>query len=441
MSRRFVLGNVAGGVRLRTARPGYDAGDPALDPRFLSFDSQWPNGFRLIGSGVAAVNSLPGGGWTPIPNATTVYRDIPAAGSGPDRVALAWGTYGAGSFPYVAPGSTSITPFNYARRYDQMNVILGDNYIRVPVEDMSSPTHGLYDGVTYFLFKVLASGVDPTPAAGNNAIFGNHPSRGPGLFIARRGADVRTCGDDDLILSTQKNHFQVAEIGQVATQYRDGFSKKDAFVTLSRSYPNYPPVVAFAAEPVSYSDGTFQQQLISAYWVSPNQLYFHTLFSTEHGHNIRFAVAASDPAYQGGVDAGSTLRCLAAPSIGFGVTKHNVHADAAGEWDWIFRADRMSLQFRGFGEVTTGRDTGIYTLPVASTSGLALVFYVMNQPGVGYIVGCGASSVNMFYDPSYAYKKWWAICTAAPNQYYWRRDGDAGLHVGGFAAVCNVADF
>ena len=58
MPPQFWAGNMGGLTRVRTARPGYDASDPGLDRRFLSFDSQWLNSFRLVDNGIIPTSSM-----------------------------------------------------------------------------------------------------------------------------------------------------------------------------------------------------------------------------------------------------------------------------------------------------------------------------------------------------------------------------------------------
>jgi hypothetical protein len=54
MSRRVVIGQMGDGtVRLRTARPGYDALTAPDDPAYISFDSNWSNIVRIHKVGVA----------------------------------------------------------------------------------------------------------------------------------------------------------------------------------------------------------------------------------------------------------------------------------------------------------------------------------------------------------------------------------------------------
>lgn len=446
MSRRFVFGNTGGLISLRTARPGYDAGDPSLDPRYLSFDSQWRNGLRLAANGRVATSGLASGIWYPGPASSFMpYQDIPIPGGAGNRAAMVWQQWGAGTYNYIPDGgpSDNLVSLAYARRYRNVQSIIRSGAIRVQQGG---------DNLVYYLFDVPTFEGDPTEdGGGNGAVYGNHSTLGPGFFISRRGTDPLTCPESDLILTTRRNHFQICEIGQASAHYWQPTSEnmvRRVRVTLSGWYPHYPPVVAFAAGPMVYSSGEQNTQWVNVYWLSPNEIMLDGDYRTQHDFTIRYAVVATDPEYQGGVDSASTLRCLANPALGFGVTKHNVHADYAGEWDWIFRADRMSLHVmsNGFAPITTGRPEGINTLPVASTSGMSISFYLMYSAGIDGLF-CGVGGVSPYCirlgDPFGVWipARWWGAATVNASQYAWWRNDGSGLHTGGLVCVCNVADF
>lgn len=453
MPPRFLLGNLGGVGRVRTARLGYDVTNLGLDARFVTFDSTWPNALRVRASGEVGGPSLgsdtknyftyPGPG-----GASAGYRDIkvlPMAGSGPDRPTIAWVKNYGGTLNYLAPTAPTGavgTPLNYARGYSTCGVSMMDNQIYL------SPRR---DDLNYVYFTFHTNPTASEGGGANGALFGNHPSYGPGLFISRPGYNPLTASLADMSLSTRQNHFQFAETGiayptsapgatHVAYVTGDPFiysplaARRCSIVNLSQAYPDYPPVIV---------NCTDYATLISCFWLSPTQILFSGM--PADGSPTRYAIIASDPSYVPGIDAVSVRRCYASEATGFGVTKHNVDALSATGSGWLFRSDRVTPYLNGFETFYAGRVSGVYGLPAPAPANAPLALMMTYEPFSGWWCGVnGSTTYHVFQSGSSenAYGPIYRGYIMNNSQYFWYWDSNFTTSVtNGYIATTNVSDF
>lgn len=52
-----------------------------------------------------------------------------------------------------------------------------------------------------------------------------------GIKVSKSGFDVKTCADDELIMSSKLNTFKVSAVGSSSTTYSHGLSYTPCFVT------------------------------------------------------------------------------------------------------------------------------------------------------------------------------------------------------------------
>ena len=449
----------SGLVRFRSCLAPYNPKDLNLDARLVTFDSTWTSSMRLLTNGVVPGSSLStrtltytGFGTTPGDGTRTV-RVLPLAGAnGPGRPTLAWMRNNGGTLTYFAAGSALSTPgttMSYARGYGVCAVTLVDNEIQF------SPSRASMD-YAYFVF-----GVNPTAAeagGGNGGRIGLHPLYGRGLFFSRPGFNHLTCALDDMMLSTHRNHFQVEETGTVFPQTYGGGGEflptslvsGDPFpillsagtlrncgiVTLRKSYPHYPPVIA-------YSMGTGHQQTPSIFWLSANQLLIAGMPDGTTG--IRYAVVASDPAYQPGVDTSTVCRTRFWRGQEALVSKHNISWFSAGPNDFLFRSSRISPRFADFGSILTGGISGMYGLPAGGIppdgAGSPFGFFLVQDQGQWW---CGAGFAHM-QDVVTAtgtyYNTRFRAAIVDRTRYWWFRDAAWTGSMFGWLAAMNLSDF
>ncbi len=439
MVYRYALGNLGGYPRVRTVRPGYDVTDMGLDPRFVSLDTQWRNVLRLVakGSGPASAYTTSNLAkvWITGDNIGNYYHKvINVAGIAP-------GTHTA----IVLARNTDPPPVANAGAWMKCDVVIEPGLLRAspPGTAFDSATAHLYPSrfdYVWYVFRVGTEGDDPVEAAQFNSIaMGNHPSRGPGIFISRRGTNVLTAGDDDLVLSTQGDCFQVSEVGFLG-------SSAGGTVTLSRSYPHRPPILVFSPSHGSTVEGRPTARQVWASWVSDNQI---SLGTSATACPFRWAIISTDPAYVPGVGSILVNRCVGHPSIGFGVTKKNIDFFVAGENDWIFRSDRMLFQFRSYHAINPGAaGSGWYNYPTPATSGVPFVFFQISLAGSTF-VNCGEISSQGIFgavigSPSIMQvKRYFVMYSANASQYYFGKAPDISYPggVNAFCGIVNVSDF
>lgn len=438
---RYMLGLLGGFGRIRTALPGYNARDPALDPRFLSLDTQWRNVFRWHAGGLATGASLPTGmltrSWVGgvLSSSDYWHKRIDIAGiSATTHTAIVLCRNAAGADP------------GGVQYWRQCAVMIEDGALRVCplLMDMTNPSITLNQhSFAWFVFAVSPTGNDPTEdSASNSIIAGNHPTRGSGLYISRRGTLAATAGDGDFVLSTQFNCFQVAEVGTVTRAASATEGNQSIEVDLAGSYPDYPPILNFAAS-VGVTSGDWTMRPTAATWVSPSRIRLRLYgLSTTGAIPYRYAIIATDPTYVGGPGTVLVDRFGASPDFGFGVTKKDVPFAAAGANDWIFRADRMMFQVRDYGLITPGSaGSAYYDYPIAATVGAPFTFFRMALVDSVWI-GCGAiSSLALYNGPSNEWRRYFSLVSTGPSQYFFGKGSSVSFPSGirGHAGVVNVS--
>lgn len=456
----FSFFETGGALRLRACLAPHDPKNLSLDPRVLTFDSAWTNVMRLVRNGVAAAGSL---GTKAIGYPSTFgglagtrnVRVLPNSGAnGPGRPTLAWMRNNGGTLtrhPAGTPVSGPGVSQSYARGYGVCAVSLTDDEIYF------SPSRANMDYV-YFIFGVSPTGQEAT--GGNGGRIGLHPLYGRGIFISRPGFDHLTCGLDDMVLSTHRNHFQIEETGTVfcntyggggpnfGTDQVDGDPfplllgvgtlRNYGIVTLHKSYPHYPPVIAYT------TDGG-NQQLPSIFWLSPNQILISGI--THPAKGVRYAVVASDPAYQPGADTIPDL-CRIHFEIGEGifVTKRNVDFYSAGANDFLFRTDRISPRFPDFGAIVTGASTNGYNLPAGGVppagAGSPFGFFLVFDGVSGWWCGCGfVQSQDIVATGGGYYDNFFRATITSRTQYLWEKNTNWTGAAYGWVAAMNVSDF
>jgi hypothetical protein len=453
----FTIASLGGIVRIRSCLAPYDPKNLSLDPRVVTFDSGRRNVMRLLTSGVAGAGSLPtkninypstfGG----IAGTRNVRRLALAGANGPTRPTLAWMRNGGGTltrYPAGSPVSGSGISTSYARGYGTCAVTLENDEI------CFSPSRANVE-YAYFVF-----GTNPTAlegAGGNGGRFGLHPLYGYGAFISRPGFDHLTCSLDDMMLSTRNNHFQIEETGTVTCNTYSGggpnFSsdqvdgdpfplnfggtlRRYAIATLSKAYPHYPPVIAYAP------DGG-NQQLVSIFWLNSTQILLAGM--PNDTTPIRYAVVGSDPAYVPGPDTSSVCR-VHMESGGLFVTKKNVSFYSAGANDFLFRSDRITPYFPDFGAITTAQNTNWYNLPAAGVppvgAGTPFGFILVADGTSGWWCGCGkVQSQDIVATGGGAYQNIFRATITSRTQYLWERTSGWTAAAFGWVAAMNISDF
>lgn len=431
-------------MRLRTALPGHDPEDEDIDERYLTFDSFWGGTLRLLSNNVVSAASLanltityPAGADGPI---TRRCKVLPSAGENATRPTLAWARRGAGAVTYSQGGVD--TPTGYQRGYRQCGVTLRTNSI------LLSPQLA---GVDYVYFVFGNNGTAAESAGGNGIIIGQHDLHGVGLHASRLGFDVDTATLAEMAVSTRKNVFQIFETATVAWSggvLTDPMADPNVtatvqgagFVDLVGSYPHYPPVVAYAI-------GNSNQMNCSVFWINSSRLLVvgHPTTTT----SVRIAVVASDPAYQGGVDATAGIWRLDLSGDYVRVSRHNVDLATAGIADLVFDSRRLTPRLKGFSPVGASQGSGFFNLPSPPPVGAGppFNFFILWDPQIGeWWCGCGNvayfdvlgfyQTVQMWGYSGHAPAGWVASRTLCG----WYRPGSWGS-APGFTATMNVSDF
>lgn len=447
----------SGGVRLRSVKAGYNPLDLGTDRRFVTFDSSWANSFRVRTSGVVPGTAL---GERRIGyGAGAAYRDVRvlnwaevAGANGPYRPTLAWQRNNGGSLNIFNGAGTTDTPLPYARGYGVCAVNLRDNEI------LFSPSKPAHDYV-YYVFDVNPTGWEATGAGGG--LLGNHPIHGPGIYIARPGVNPLSAGLDDMMLTSQRNHFQIAQTGltggsthtigndpfpsHVASRLRSGF-----LVDLGRSYTDYPPVIAFPTDYQAGIDELGHRHSCSIFWLNPSQLMILSSFGNAP---IRWAVVGSDPGYVPG-QAALVRRVAWIKGAGLYVTKKGIDITVAGASDFLFRSDRQTPRFEGFSGIDAGAAAGTtavaYALPNPPPAGGPPFTFLMASDNLSYSgwwCGCGcvitqdiirttpSPTLGVYYGPFFS----GVVYTR--TSYKWFRDSGYGISYVGWAATMNISDF
>jgi len=433
MTRRFQMGRLGGVARIRASRPGHDVFDLSLDPRFVAFDSDWRNALRWHAGGKAAGSAL----------TTGIYSRswLPAGGTGIF-------THKVINVPGISPGThTAIVLARYSgtgtfnNRWYQCGALIENNVLRVcPYLANTAASANLLNSYEYYywVFAVKPDAPDPAEAdLANSILFGDHPTRGAGIFVSRRGTDVLTAADSDLVLSTQKNYFQFHETGTANKAAVITADEQLIQVTLSGSYPSRPPIVVWRSNSNVISPAI-------ANWVNDNTIALRLGIITTGTVTYRWGIIATDPTYPGGTGV-RKRRVVRHPTFGFGVTKKGIGVDEAGQDDWIFRSDRLSLQFRNYSTIYPNTfAVGLYSYPAdaQATSGTPFTMFQLNIGGSAF-VGIGWVSTLAIKSPTDGSpREWLVLASASETQFRVQKDGSISFSgIASYAGVANVANF
>lgn len=432
---RYLMGNLDGVARVRSSRPGYDVSDPALDPRFVSFDSSWRSALRWYAGGIATGSSLSGA-----------------------AITRTW-VGGSGSGIYVhkiinVPGisrttHTAIVLALYngplGNEWEPCAAMIENGLLRVCPYLANVGAPGVLNQYTYYywVFSVSPTGFDPVEDnLSNSMLFGNHPTRGAGLFVSRRGTDILTAADDDMVLSTQKNYFQFYETGTASRGAQLKANNQELTITLSGSYPDLPPIVAWRSN--AGAAGSYSP--VIAKWVNASTIKIRLYFTTNTAVVYRFGIIACDPTYSGGIGSIKKPRLIMSDSFGIGVTKKNIGYTEATQTDWIFKSDRMPLQFRDYSIIYPNTFApGLYNYPASAyaSSGTPFAMFQINLSNSSW-VGLGWVSTTAIRLPgsSPVPREWLTLVASTETQYLVQKDSPVSFSgIASYAGVANVANF
>lgn len=365
MTARVFIGNLGGITRVRVAKPGFDAANPALTNEQLVYDSGWPE--------ILSVHQM---SWSTGATAG-VYRAtadgffnwcvriyFPALPFVP--IAVGW---------RYRPGTGG---------WDNTSCFVSNNYIDIPCGSNANYT------VAYIVFNkplLAADSREANNGGAHGALIGNHPSRGSGLWISRRGADVLTCGDDDLSLSTLRPALQVAESGVVGGAY-NGLTRS-ILVDVGTANSGLGLALVRGANDsiggwMASADISWQDRIGS----NTTRFYLGMPFgvaSSDQG--ILYTFLSYDNAYSPGGDAAPTPRVLINEN-GLFVSKRNVNVLTAGPNDYLLRTDRSVLHVaeRGSFTMSGAAQSGTFSLGTSAARN-PMVFFGLPAPDPvgGYI--------------------------------------------------------
>lgn len=326
MTPRFALYEQAGALAIRASRPGYDATDLALGNEQIVFDSRWPEILSVLAAswqvtGATSVETWAADGVT----YTRRYRTVSFATLPWEPICIGWSRQldGLGRVTYLQTPSASYT-------------------------DHCTFTVPSTQDSAYIIFANPLAQADSREAdngGSSNLIAGVHPTRGAGLFVARRGADVVTCPDTDLRLTIERPPFQIAEAGAVWGQpvnTTPGGSvatwEINVTIDLRGSYPDHPPVIVLAGEDRNGAPGPYGPTVV---WMDDDTIAISV--NTATAQAIQYIIPAYVPGYVHGPDAASTPRVLMDADRGLAVSKRNVNVLVAPDDDLLFRATRPVL--------------------------------------------------------------------------------------------------
>ena len=463
------IGSVGGITRLRCVTAGQDAANLGLADRYVTFDSAVPNAFRVVKNGLVSGAALANRAinYSGLSGTGTRYaKAIPHTGvstsGAPLKPAMVWQQSGAGSVQYFARGSASAgagATLTYQRGYGVCTVSLKINEVLV------SPAR---DAMNYAYFIFGSSPATSEGSGANGGRLGVHPLYGPSLNISRPGFDHLSCSLDDMMLTTKGHHFQIEEMGiaypdtggftsgltQTSMIANDPFpefagvvrTRLCALVNTAKSYPHYPPVMAYNA------DGAIQHPP-SIFWISPTQ--FVIAGTPDAARGMRWAIVAGDPAYVPGPDTIRTHRIRMRPDALL-ISKHNVNVLSAGANDFVFRSDRLTPRFTGFAPVLSGYGSGFYSIPnppPAGSTGFPFVFmsiWDVDITGGGSGWWCGVGMVQsadiIATTPGMPSSPYYTLMFRASiensTQYDWYKNPSiSGSQPFGYMATINLYDF
>ncbi|SCW95679.1 hypothetical protein [Ancylobacter rudongensis] len=440
MSLGQSLVEINGILRYRTVLPGYNAKDPALDPRYVTFDSTWQNTLRLMASGTVAGSSLSTSiyqfrnsaiGGTVIAN--RIVRVIPVPGATVKTPALVWAVAPAGNVQKLTVVGNQVfqTPVPFQKGYRMCSVNLKNDAIHV------SPSYNNRD-YTYLVFKT-----DPTTteeSGGNGARIGLHPLYGMGAFFSRPGFNHLTCSLDDMMLTSARNMAQVYETGYVtvdATYSGEPFGNSGGggtIVNLRGSYPDFPPVIAFRTSTGAIS------RLMSVFWLSPSQIL---VTGASSGNQVRFAVLSATPDYIPDPDT-RAVRRVRMVNGSLDITKRNIDwSEATSDADFLFRSSRQTAQFNGMLPFPTVLNSGFYPLHTPSPAGAGppFVFMLAFEATCGWWCGCGYVDTQDIVGITQQFNPRFRGAVISNTHYQWYRDSQYSNNINGWVTTMNISDF
>lgn len=372
MAPRVFIGNMGGTARVRVAKPGQDASSPSLSNEQLVYDSAW--------SEILSVHQM---SWDTGSILSNVYRstsdgfncycrriDFPALPWPP--LVAAWRRRGDGS------------------GWDATACFVANSFIDIP---HSSNAHVAYN-YAYIIFNKPLLNADPREADNggvHQALLGNHPSRGSGLWVSRRGADVMTCGDDDLTLSTLRPALQVAESGVVAGGYNALTRSISVTCGTVNGFSGTRPRPLVRGTNDSIGGPMISADTSWTNWNNDNSFNAFLGMPTGVGSGdqaINWTILSYDNGYSPGGDSGPTPRVLV-NSDGLFISKKNIDVRTAGANDYLLRTDRSVLHIAQRGSYTVpnaAAQSGTFALSTASARN-PLVFFGYPAPDStgGYI--------------------------------------------------------
>lgn len=327
LTPRVLLGNFEGVPRLRVAKPGHDVTDPDLGNEQLAFDSAWPEVLSVLDaswllSGSSTTESWSADGTT----YTRRYRTVTFDELPWEPMCIGW-----------------------------MRQVISDQVQYVQTPCCSYTDHCTFtiptapDDTAYIIFANPLAALDSREADNGgsyNLLVGNHPTRGPGLFVPRRGADVLTCPDKDLRLTIERPPFQIAEAGAVWGQRVDTTPSGpvrtwyiEETIALQGAYPDFPPVILLAGEDRNGAPQNGGGPTIT--WIDESTIYVS--IATSVSQAVQYIIPAYDPAYVHGPDEAATPRVLLDETVGLAVSRKDVDVTVAADADLLFRATRPML--------------------------------------------------------------------------------------------------
>lgn len=330
MTGRVLFGNFLGVPRLRVAKPGYEVTDPALTNEQLAFDSAWPEILKVHKASYSYTTTTTANfvGGSTVSGVSLTYQrvDFPALPWPPIVWAWAKGVSGT-QVTYSCLPAISFTDHAYIRG-------------------------GSISTTAYIIFANPLAARDTREddnGGSYNMLLGRHPTRGMGLFVPRRGADVLSCPDRDMRLTIEQPVLQVAEAGSVWADViitiwpgnQPATYKIDKTIDLQGSYPDMPPVILIAASNALAA----QENGASVTWITPSQIRIFTADAAVvlASQTIQYIIPALVPDYVHEPDLVSTPRVLMDADVCLAISKKNVDVRTASAENLLFRADRSAL--------------------------------------------------------------------------------------------------
>ncbi|MFG1462248.1 hypothetical protein V5F77_05040 [Xanthobacter sp. DSM 24535] len=337
MANRLLLGEYYGRKRLRFSKPGFDVLDPALTDDQLVFDSAWseilkPHAISWDSGGLVSFRQT----------YSNLYRNFcrisfPALPFVP--LALAW------VVDYIIPG--------YAKRYTPVAACPTNSYIDVTNAGWwGTVKMAPLKSFAYIVFDKPVDQYDSREADNggtNSFLLGNHPTRGPGLYVSRNGTDVLTCGDDDLTLSTNKPSMQVIEAGSFyGTAVPDGstgqYIMSGTFNT-AQNHPDLPPILFRPTADAFGLPRNMQLSTTEFGWVNDNTVRYK-FFGGAFSQDMHYSILGYDTGYPGGSSATSTPRVLLDTVRGLRISKKDVDVSFATDDQLLMRTDGGCLHIK-----------------------------------------------------------------------------------------------